>query len=823
MSKRQPILTAFLTFALCVFFVVVSNYLEERRFIEESRARVISQLSQVRADMEAAINANFYLTRGLIAAIVAEPDITQEKFILLAKSIFRYNPGLRNIGLAPANVISFIYPLEGNEKALGFDYAENPQQWPVVKRAMEAGTTIVAGPVKLVQGGEGFISRTPVFLFSEDGTQGQYWGMASVVLDKKYFLEQAGFYRSDRRLALALRGKDGLGAAGETIEGDPRIFDANPVSQLVRLPSGSWQIAALPLEGWKQHSPLFFAILSGGGTISLLAGWLAFWWSRRQCATRLEIEGARSRAEEATRTLARNESFLNAVLDNIPSLIFVKDAKQLKYVRVNSSWERLVGISNNEVAGKLDFEIYPEAQALSFTTQDREVLESKEPLDIPLERFEVGDRLLCLLHTRKIPIQDDQGDILYILGFSEDLTEAVTAQQEREELERQLEHARRLESIGLMAAGVAHDLNNILAGIVGYPELLLARLAPDSDLRKPLQDMHDSGRRAATVVADLLTVARGAASLKKPEDLHVLISDYMSSPEFTKLQAVYPDIQYDLKLEAQDSTIHCSAVHIKKSLMNLVANASEAIMGEGLVTIRTSNLTLQDKDAEAKELSPGRYLLLEVADDGPGIPATLLDHIFEPFFTRKVMGRSGTGLGLTVVWNTMADHQGRIEVTSDTQGSVFHLFFPVYKEESLLETIHEKSAIPLGCGETILVVDDEKLLRDLACQMLESLNYQVYTANSGEKALEFIANTPVDLVILDMLMEPGMNGLTTYQALLPISPGQKAIIVSGYSEGNDVTAALDLGAAAFIQKPYLLEQLGRLVRKVLDDTPAQEG
>jgi len=820
-NKSQPLLTASLMFALCLIFVLVAGYLEQQRFVEEERSNLIGDLSQVRGDLEAVINADFNLTRGLIAAIVANPAITQQEFALMAKNLFRYNPGLRNIGLAPNNVISYIYPLAGNEEALGLDYAKNPQQWPAVKRAIESGETIVAGPVKLVQGGEAFICRSPVFLFPTDETLGGYWGMTSIVLEKKTLLEQAGFYRPNRNFKLALRGKDGLGEDGGPIAGDPAIFTDSPLSLQVRLPSGSWQLAAVPVGGWQRHSPLCFWILAGGSLLSALLSWVVFWWSSRQVRLRLEIEGAKRLAEDAAYSLARNETFLNGVLDNIPSLIFVKDARCLRYLRVNRSWERMVGPANEDVVGKQDSELFPEAQAVSFTQQDREVVSSREPLDIPLERLEAGGRLLCYIHTRKIPILDGAGNILYVLGFSEDITDMVTAQKAREELERQLEQARRLESIGLMAAGVAHDLNNILAGIVGYPELMLRKLPPESELRKPLQEIHRSGRRAATVVADLLTVARGAASIKKTADLHALVNDYLTSPEFTKLQALHPDVSYELHLEATSCHILCSAIHIKKSLMNLVTNASEAIDGKGRVAVRSSNVSFAEEEAKARKLSPGEYVLLQVEDNGPGIPADTLAHIFEPFFSRKVMGRSGTGLGLTVVWNTIADHQGVIEVASSRQGTVFQLFIPVCKDDQGAVVLSDKSEIPLGHGETLLVVDDEEQLRDLACQMLRSLNYQVYAVKSGEDGVEFVKHTPVDLVVLDMLMEPGMNGFKTYQALLEVRPGQKAIIASGYSQEDDVAAAMALGAGAFIQKPYLLEQLGTAVNQILS-TPSSE-
>ncbi len=377
----------------------------------------------------------------------------------------------------------------------------------------------------------------------------------------------------------------------------------------------------------------------------------------------------------------------------------------------------------------------------------------------------------------------------------------------------QLVRAQKMEAIGMMAGGVAHDLNNILSGIVSYPELLLLKLPKTSELRKPLEEIQESGERAATVVADLLTVARGVASIRKPHDMHVLVREYLDSPEYKKMLSLHSDMTCTECFEATDSVISCSPIHIKKTVMNLVTNAMEAIKGKGDVQILTSNLILE-RDSDS--LSEGHYVVLVVQDNGPGISEDDVKHIFEPFYSRKMMGRSGTGLGLTVVWNTVEDHSGQIRVESSGSGTRFTLYFPVSKESVSSYENQQPESVSTVKGERILVVDDELMQRKIASQILLEFGYEVSSVVSGEEAIAFVKDTPVDLLVIDMLMEPGMTGRQTYEQILEMYPAQKAIVASGFSESDDVKATLKLGAGGFVKKPYSIDQLGHAVKDALE-------
>jgi CheY-like chemotaxis protein len=269
-------------------------------------------------------------------------------------------------------------------------------------------------------------------------------------------------------------------------------------------------------------------------------------------------------------------------------------------------------------------------------------------------------------------------------------------------------------------------------------------------------------------------------------------------------------------LEADVLNMSGSSVHVEKTLMNLISNAAEAMPNGGEITIRTRSRYLDKPVSGYDEVKEGDYVVLSISDTGEGIPADDLKRIFEPFYTKKVMGRSGTGLGLAVVWGTVKDHHGYINVESNEgKGTTFTLYFPVTREELSPEEVSVSASAYMGNGESILVVDDVKEQRELACAMLKKLNYTVVTVSSGEEAVEYMQDHEVDLVVLDMIMDPGMDGLDTYRKILGLHPHQKAVIVSGYAETERVKKAQSLGAGAYVKKPYVLEKLGLAVKKEL--------
>jgi len=403
-----------------------------------------------------------------------------------------------------------------------------------------------------------------------------------------------------------------------------------------------------------------------------------------------------------------------------------------------------------------------------------------------------------------------------LMGVTRDISERKKTEKEKQELRSQLERSKKMESLGLLAGGVAHDLNNVLSGIVSYPDMLLMDLAPDSPLREPIETMKESGRKAATIVQDLLTLARRGVMAQDVLNMNDIITAYEASPEHRKIMMYHKGTRVDFHLEPHLFNIKGSSVHLKKTLMNLVGNAAEAQPEGGCITVSTKSCFLDYPIQGYNTVNEGEYVRLQVKDSGQGISAEDLNHIFEPFYTKKKMGRSGTGLGLAVVWGTVQDHHGYIDVISrKDEGTTFNLYFPISRETAVAKENGLQLEAIKGRRETLLVVDDMESQRKIAAHLLGHLNYQVHTAENGEAAVTFLRDNTVDLVILDMLMGDGMDGLETYREILKRHPGQKAIIASGFAETARVKEAQRLGAGAYIKKPYMLDVLGSAIREEL--------
>ena len=427
------------------------------------------------------------------------------------------------------------------------------------------------------------------------------------------------------------------------------------------------------------------------------------------------------------------------------------------------------------------------------------------------------DKSECFVQAQVSLIRNPAGEPIGFRGLARDVTGQILAEKERMVLEARLQQAEKMKAIGTLAGGVAHDLNNVLSGIVSYPELLLMDLPEDSPLRKPILTIQKSGEKASAIVQDLLTLARRGVAVSQVINLNQVVDDYLKSAEYVKMRAMYSEV--DIKVETTPNLLNMigSPVHISKSLMNIVNNAAEAMPAGGEIRIKTENRYVDHPVKGYDAIAAGEYVVLSVSDDGIGISAADIERIFEPFYTKKVMGRSGSGLGMAVVWGTVKDHKGYIDVKSrPKRGTTFTLFFPVTRKALSRKNEPFPREKYMGRNESILIVDDVAEQREIASELLKKLGYTVTSVPSGEAAVDYLKTARVDLVILDMIMEPGMDGLETYRKILSLNPGQKAIIASGFSETGLVREVQRLGAGVYVKKPYTTEEIGVAVHRVLN-------
>lgn len=596
----------------------------------------------------------------------------------------------------------------------------------------------------------------------------------------------------------------------------PMVFDTSRPDHLLHGYAGMSDIynapaliihASLPrelyLRGVETARFLSWTLLFSGLLIGCSCIALFILYRRKVHAHRARMETLiKERTAELTDSDARYKALAEAASEGIAIL------QEGICIDLNGRAQEMFGYAADAFIGRVvtDF-IVPEERDF---VQERMVQQFGRPFETSGLRQD-GTIFPLSIQGRSISL----GERTIRAATFQDLTEKKLEEEERKKLEKRLERSEKMESIGLMAGGVAHDLNNILSGIVTYPELILLNLPQESSIRRPIEEIQKAGRRAAEVVADLLTVARGIAMVLTPINLNTIVREYLASPEYAMLKKFHPHVEINTSLDADIPLILGSTIHITKSLMNLVTNGAEAINGLGAITIGTCCERIGEGQVLTSGLSEGEYVVLSVQDNGPGIAPEDQVHIFEPFYSRKITARSGTGLGLAVVWNTLQDHKGSVSVTSSDQGSIFRLYFPASK----LVAIYAEKPVTMenlqGNREKILVVDDDGQQLVIVEQLLAALNYTPYLVNSGEAALAALKQEPAALVILDMIMSTGMNGLEAYRRILDLVPGQKALIASGFSENVDVQQAKELGASAFVRKPYSIGEMGRAIKQAL--------
>jgi PAS domain S-box-containing protein len=388
--------------------------------------------------------------------------------------------------------------------------------------------------------------------------------------------------------------------------------------------------------------------------------------------------------------------------------------------------------------------------------------------------------------------------------------------RERRQLEGRLQQAEKMEAVGRLAGGVAHDFNNQLAGILGYAELAQLAVEPDSPAVALLEELIAGVKVAASLTAQLLAFSRQGKFVSEPVDLHRLTQHVLSM--FSR--SVQRNIQVVCALEAARHWTLGDASQLQSAVLNLLLNARDAMPEGGTIRVDSFNMDFAPSEDTPPPhgLAAGPYVVLRVLDTGVGIDPALGERVFEPFFTTKETG-AGTGLGLAAVYGTLKNHKGAVAVDSVLgKGSVFTLYLPVSRRESAASSERSRSGEPHGLRLSghVLVVDDEPAIRDTTGQMLEALGCTVSVCADGESALAYFEreHAKVELVLLDLVM-PGKSGAETFAALKRIDPHVQVLLVSGYSEEGHAQALVDAGARGFLQKPFTMASLAARVREIL--------
>ncbi|MCD6353257.1 MAG: PAS domain S-box protein, partial [Proteobacteria bacterium] len=520
----------------------------------------------------------------------------------------------------------------------------------------------------------------------------------------------------------------------------------------------------------------------------------------------------RKRAEE---TLRENEIKYRALFESSPDAIMLSDKKGI----FDCNWAtlRIFGFtSKDEIIGR-----HPGGTELSPLKQPdgKDSFESANvhtakavregwnffewmhkkadgtifPTEISLNRFELEGRNVLQIIVR-------------------DITERKQAEEEKKKLELQLHQAQKMESIGTLAGGVAHDFNNLIMGIQGWAELLLMDTDPNHPHFERLKEIENIAKRAAGLTKQLLGFARGGKYQVKPTDLNKLIEK--SSQMFGRTRK---EIEISIKYQKDIWMTESDQGQIEQVLLNLYINAWEAMKEGGNLYLQTENIILDEEYVKSFKIEPGRYVKITVTDTGIGMDKKTQKKVFDPFFTTKHMG-GGTGLGLASVYGIIKNHDGFINVYSEKgKGATFTIYLPASEAGTRDKGSVARKEELLKGDETILLVDDEEMIIKVAKETLKSLGYQVLLARSGKQAIkEYKKNKEdIDMVILDMVM-PEMGGGKTYDQLKKVNPKIKVLLSSGYSINGEAREILNRGCDSFIQKPFNISLLSQTIREILD-------
>jgi PAS domain S-box-containing protein len=516
------------------------------------------------------------------------------------------------------------------------------------------------------------------------------------------------------------------------------------------------------------------------------------------------LERARGR-----QALRRHERLLHAIIDANPSLIFVKDWEG-RFVLVNKATAEIYGTTVAALVGKTDADFNPNKdQVAHFLHNDREVMTSSRPKLIPQEPVtNPATRETRWFQTIKVPLHLQNEETPRLLSVATEITE-------RKRLEEQLMQSQKMEAVGQLAGGVAHDFNNILTAIVGYTDLLASEYEPGDRHLEDLEEIRKAARRAAALTRQLLAFSRKQALEPRVIDLNSIVQNL----EKMLRSLISENIELRAHLAGDLASTRADPNQVEQIVMNLAINARDAMPDGGTLTIETANATLDEAyAAQHVSVIPGDYVMLAVTDIGCGMDEETQSRIFEPFFTTKPVGR-GTGLGLSTVYGIVKQSSGNIWLYSEVgKGSTFKVYLPVVPDElEEAATSQSSTAARPGRGETVLLVEDDEQLRRLAHRALAVHGYTILEADRGATALDIsrLHKGRIDLLLTDLVI-PDTNGRKLAEAVRASRPGLRVLFMSGYPDGAISHHGLLEHGVAYIAKPFTTEAVARKVREVLD-------
>ncbi|MFO1329986.1 MAG: response regulator [Rubrivivax sp.] len=805
---QTRLLAALLSVLLLGIGVVLERLNDERRQLAE-RGDALRQLDTLRDRLHAQLFADLQLVRGLAAVMTLSPELNQRRFERLVEPLLQSRTHLRNVAAAPQMVVRLVAPLAGNEAVIGLSYLDHPAQRAAALRARDSRQLVLAGPLQLVQGGQGIVARMPVFV--ENGGTEQFWGLVSAVIDSTRLFRDVGLAAEDLPIRVAIRGAAGSDAAGRTFVGDAALFERRPVTTLIELPGGNWQMAAEPLAGWGGTQNWTLRLAYAATAALVLAVFVAL-ARALQSASR-----AREQAESAQRQVT-------AVLEGAPDAMLLVGADGL-VVRANSRAEHLFGRSREAIEGqvveslmpgehrnrhrqlRLDFMQGLVAEAPYRTTAMVALRPdgTEVPIEIMLSPVSVDGQALVAASVR---------DITERRAVEAELHRHRTQlQQLVDERTAELAAAKDAAETANVAktqflANMSHEIRTPLNAISGM-SYLIRQAGVNAEQRDRLDTMEIASRHLLGVIdaiLDLSKIESGRIELARSAvDVKVVVDGVVSLVRDT---AQAKGLALQTQLPPALPPLLGDATRLQQALLNYAANAVR-FTDQGSVTIAVQ--VLQQTD----ELC---HLRFEVTDTGPGIePRTLarLFRAFEQADNTSTRRHGGTGLGLVITKRLAERMDGEAGAESQVgKGSRF--WFTAWLERGP-ETLPVTAPVAHATApprRRVLLVEDDPVNRIIATHLLDSLGHAVDCAEDGMQAVACAADHDYDLILMDVQM-PRMDGLEATRRIraLPRHARTPIIAITANAFDRDRQACLDAGMNGFVTKPIEPGRLREVVQQ----------
>lgn len=798
-----PYALAAVVFTLTGILLYQSVRLEREKTIHEARLHVSDHLNQIRAAFEGNIYNNANLVQGLVAVIATEPDLDQKRFATVAKQLFKGRHQLRNIGGAPDLVIRLMYPLEGNEAAIGLDFRKNESQRQAALFAKEANKIILAGPVDLVQGGQAFIARLPVFVDSNTDEADHFWGLISTVIDINKLYQDSGLFAAEDTLDIALRGKDGTGESGDFFYGNPNLVNDQPVLARITLPYGEWMMLAVPKGGWPvqgdQEIILTTEILLGSAfiIISLL-------FVGRLLADRQGIV-----AELDNQKMALDEHAIVSIADVGGIITYVND----RFCSVS-------GYSRDELLGRNHRIIKSGEHPESFFEELWGTISSGKVWHGEIKNA-AKDGTYYWVASTIVPFLNADGRPYQYIAVRTDITADKENEVALKLASAEAESATKAKSEFL--ASMSHEIRTPMTGILGYSDMLLdERLSPEN--AEMVSKIKEATASLLTIINDILDISKIEAGKLEIEKIDFRPTKIVNDVAQLFRQSGAADKRDKLLITTEipddfPDMIHADPTRLRQVLVNLVGNAVK-FTEQGSVTLKC----IHDAD----------HLMLhyEITDTGIGIDDDSQAKLFGDFVQADAsISRQyqGTGLGLAICKRLVELMGGEIGVKSQQgMGSTFWFNLPYEpaKSDFVIETSQTYNAKKFTGSRSlsILVAEDNEINQTIIQSILGKMGHETTVAADGVEAVEAIEASDFDLVLMDIRM-PKMSGPDATKRIRRMDGFKSAIPIIALTAdvmADNRQSYMDVGMNDCVGKPIDQAELAIAINKAIGETVNME-